>query len=147
MFCSPKGKVRTAHTVEWLAAPVSVPVVRAIKHPAGLSFGATEVVWKVIGFLALQTQTTPSVCVWPRGMERYKTRKSWTMWCLFLIENKLIVSPQVETVLLPKLFFMAFSLVFQPNFFPLFVTSIRGVIRARSRALQSLLCVPSLAFS
>lgn len=80
MVSSPKGKVSMTYTAEWLAASLSVPVVRAIRHPAGLSFGATEVVSKVIGFLALQKHTSPPVCVWPRGMEKHEERKSRTMW-------------------------------------------------------------------
>lgn len=102
-----------------LTASVSVPVVGAIWQPAGLSFGPTEVTSKVIGFLVLQKQTSPSVCVWPKSIERHKERKSRTMWYFLLTGNKLDVSPQVETFLLPESCFIAFlSLMLQAHFFP-----------------------------
>lgn len=70
-------------------------VVRAIKHPAGLSFGATKVVSKVIGFLALQKQTSPSVCVYDqqewRGVKTGSPGR--TMCCFLLIEHKDMFSP------------------------------------------------------
>lgn len=84
MVPSPRGKASTTHRLERLAA-----AVRAIKHPAGLSFAATEVVSKVIGFLALQKQTSLPVCVWPSEMERHKETKSTTMWRFLLIEKSL----------------------------------------------------------
>lgn len=108
------------HILEWLAASVSVPVVRAIKHPAGLLFGATKVVSEVIGFLALQKQTSPSVCVWPRGMERQEERKSWTMCCFLLIENKTYCFPlRWKHSFTSKIVFMAFfSFCVSTSFFP-----------------------------
>lgn len=131
-------------TVEWLATLVSMPLVKAINHPAGLLFGATKVVSKVIGFLALQKQTSPSVCVWPRRMERGGKRSlgqggtfSW------LKTNSLFPLRGKHSFTFNRFCDIFFSLFFEPHFFPswrVFVTLIlkRSVTSANSGLQQVL---------